>query len=171
MAVDIPELDQPGKKGLLRTRWFPLVITEPCSFYAILLLSASNVAALQHHEKAAYDVLQLKAHAIASINEAFSSGDKARTSDAVIGAVVKMASYEAMQGDVESYRVHMAGVKRMVDLRGGLTSLGLGGLLRRIVIWVDLNSAFLLNLPRVFPGENFAEDQDDEPNPERFIAP
>ncbi|KAF4342041.1 fungal specific transcription factor factor domain protein [Fusarium beomiforme] len=27
MAVDIPELDQPGNKGLLRTSWFPLAIS------------------------------------------------------------------------------------------------------------------------------------------------
>jgi hypothetical protein len=172
MAVDIPELDQPNHKGLLRTKWFPLVITDPSSFHAILLLSASNVAALQHDNSSAYNVLQLKASAISSINDAFSSGIGTRTSDAVIGAVAKMASYEAMQGDLESYRIHMAGVERMVDLRGGLQCLGLEGLLRRIIIWIDLNGAFLLKEPRFFPGETFAgKDEEAEPNLERFIAP
>jgi hypothetical protein len=172
MAVDIPELDQPNHKGLLRTSWFPLVITESSSFYAILLLSASNVAALRHDSSSAYNVLQLKASAIGSINNAFASGISTRTSDAMIGAVAKMASYEAMQGDLESYRVHMTGVKRMVDLRGGLDCLGLDGLLRRIIIWIDLNSGFLIQEPRFFPGERFAlDDADVEPNPERFVAP
>ncbi|KAK0387681.1 hypothetical protein NLU13_3926 [Sarocladium strictum] len=172
MAVDIPELDQPGSRGLLRTRWFPLVTTEAASFYAILLLSASNIAALRHDNSSAYNVLQLKANAIASINDAFCSGDRTRVSDAMIGAVAKMASYEAMQGDIESYRVHMAGVKRMVDLRGGLETLGLGGLLRRIIVWIDLNGAFLTKEQRFFPGQTFGgEDGEVEPNPERFIAP
>lgn len=170
MAVDIPELDGPRDRGLLRTSWFPLCNSNLALFQAILLLSASNSASLGHTTDAGCRVLALKAQAIRSINTAFSQ-DALRTTDALIGAVAKMASYEAMQGDRESYLVHMQGVRRMVTMRGGLRYLGLGGLLRRIVVWIDLNSGFLLNTPRFFPGEGFADGDDWlEPNPERFVA-
>jgi hypothetical protein len=68
----------------------------------------------------------------------------------------------------------MEGLCRMVDMRGGLAALGLGGLLRRIIVWIDLNSSFLLDLPRYFPSHHFA-DQDEikveQPNPQGFLAP
>jgi hypothetical protein len=47
MAVDIPELDLPGNHGLLRTTWFPLVMTELALFSIIILLAASHYASLQ----------------------------------------------------------------------------------------------------------------------------
>ena len=174
MAVDIPELDGPETKGLLRTRWFPLVISELALFRCIILLAASNVASLRYTPDAGYRVLQLKANAIRAINGAFSStgsGSFEGIGDAVIGAVAKMASFEAMHGDRESFCVHMNGVRNMVRMRGGLGSLGLGGLLRRIIVWVDINSSFLLGVPRFFPGESFEDGGEFmEPNPERFIA-
>ncbi|KAL1845215.1 hypothetical protein VTK73DRAFT_862 [Phialemonium thermophilum] len=169
MALPIQELDQ-SDTGLLRSRWFPLTMTEPATFYSILLLSAANRAALQHHTGAACTVLQLKADAIAYINRAL--GDRSmQTSDAVIGAVAKMGSYEAMQGDPASYLMHMRAVQAMVAQRGGLSRLGLGGLLRRIIVWIDINSSFLLDTPRFFPNEEFAEtDGAVILNLERFIA-
>ena len=171
MAVDIPELDQPGNKGLLRTKWFPLVISDIAAFQTVLLLSASNSASVNHMPDAGCELLQMKLEAITSINNAFSNQEK-RFSDAVIGAVAKMASFEAMHGNVDSYRVHMQGLYQMVMTRGGLDALGLGGLLRRIILWIDLNSSFLLNAPRYFPGEFFDQKEEiSEPNPERFLAP
>lgn len=171
MAVDIPELDQPGNKGLLRSRWFPLVLSDAAVFQPILLLSASNAASVHRKIDKECRTLTLKFDAIQSINQTIVA-KHTHVSDAIIGAVAKMASYEAMYGNVMSYRMHMEGLKRMVEIRGGLESLGLGGLLRRIVVWIDLNSSFLLNIPRVFPGYQFVgEPEMSQPNPERFVAP
>lgn len=137
-----------------------------------MLLSASNFVSLNNLAGLADQLLQLKANAIGHINKAltsdFSSPD--RLSDGVIGAVAKMASFEAMHGDLESYAVHMEGLRRMIELRGGLLGLGLNGLLRRIVIWIDLNSSFLLNTGRVFPRHYFTVEGDAEPNPAAFTA-
>ena len=49
LAVDVPELDQPGNNGLLRSSWFPLVMTDPALFLVITLLSASHIASMQTH--------------------------------------------------------------------------------------------------------------------------
>lgn len=173
MAVDIAEIDEPGAPGLLRTKWFPMVRSEPACFEVVMLLSAFNMVSLNKHTGMASILLQLKASAIDRINDdlARGLGNSKSLCDGTIGAVAKMASFEAMHGDQRSYAVHMAGLKRMIELRGGLDCLGLDGLLRRIVIWIDVNSSFLLNTSRYFPGEHFTTSEVAiEPNPAAFIA-
>ncbi|KAH6606835.1 hypothetical protein Trco_005988 [Trichoderma cornu-damae] len=173
MAVDIPELDEPGNKGLLRSRWFRLATTEISTFQVVLLLSAGNYITVKGGIAAeqGFEMEQLRIDALKSINLAMSEQSKA-LSDSVIGAVAKMASFEAMHGDEMCFRVHMNAVRRLVAMRGGLQNLGLGGLLRRMLIWIDLNGGFLLNTPRYWPGQTFAGNEEEivEPNPERFIA-
>ncbi|KAG5987217.1 hypothetical protein E4U52_007798 [Claviceps spartinae] len=183
MARDIPELDQPGNKGLLRSRWFPLVISDAAPFRVVMLLSAANYASVHNVRGLGCHILHLKHEAIRAIDDALRHTYSANrcSDDFLIGAVAKMASYEAMHGDVASYRTHMEGLVRMLATRGGLHSLaGLGGLLRRMIVWIDLNASFLLDLPRYFPGTTFADVEPQrevvevlepmEPNPERFIA-
>lgn len=46
--------------------------------------------------------------------------DEAKISDATICTVLKLASAAQFQGDVETARQHMQGLRKMVDLRGGL---------------------------------------------------
>ncbi|KAI3581683.1 hypothetical protein IWW34DRAFT_804339 [Fusarium oxysporum f. sp. albedinis] len=170
MAVDIPELDQPGNKGLLRTSWFPLVLSQEAPFQTILLLSAANMSSVSGTSISPGYILQLRLQAISAINALMVTNDD--MSDALIGAVAKMASFEAMHGGVEAYRIHMQGLYDMVEQRHGLNVLGLNGLLRRIIIWIDINSSFLLQIPRRFPGEYFTNRGGSvEPNLERFIAP
>ena len=93
-------------------------------------------------------------------------------SDAVIGAVAKMASYEAMFGLPELYHTHMRGLQNMIKMRGGLGTLGLDGLLQRMVLWIDINSAFLLNSPAYFrptvPLAGHVALQ--QPNPSGFLG-
>ncbi|KAG5923291.1 hypothetical protein E4U61_003799 [Claviceps capensis] len=181
MARDIPELDQPGNKGLLRSRWFPLVISDAAPFRVVMLLSAANYASVHNVRGLGCHILHLKHEAIRAINDALRHSANRCSDDFLIGAVAKMASYEAMHGDVASYRTHMEGLVRMLATRGGLHSLaGLGGLLRRMIVWIDLNASFLLDLPRYFPGTTFTGVElrrevvevlePMEPNPERFIA-
>ncbi|KAL6237230.1 hypothetical protein BDW75DRAFT_228879 [Aspergillus navahoensis] len=130
MAVDIPELDQPRNRGLLRTDWFPLVMTEPSLFLVIVLLAASNYASVQTEST------YMKLHLLG-------------------------LRCEAVQ----------VGLQRAVELRGGLDALGLGGLLRRIVIWIDRNGAFLNGRPYISPGETFAPGQPlPDPNPGHFLG-
>ncbi|KAL3432436.1 hypothetical protein BDV09DRAFT_127842 [Aspergillus tetrazonus] len=171
MAVDIPELDQPGNRGLLRTDWFPLVMTEPSLFLVIVLLAASNYASVQTEPTdMKLHLLGLRCEAVQAVNKSLEL-QSSFVSDALIGAIAKMASYEAMYGNPENYAVHMRGLQRAVELRGGLDALGLGGLLRRIVIWIDRNGAFLNGSTLYFPGETFSPGQPlPEPNPGHFLG-
>lgn len=56
-----------------------------------------------------------------------------------------------MFGSLENYDIHMQGLSRVIGLRGGLTALGLNGLLHRIVVWIDRNAAFLHGSAMYFP--------------------
>ncbi|KAL7909173.1 hypothetical protein GGI35DRAFT_372830 [Trichoderma velutinum] len=172
MAVDIPELDEPGERGLLRSRWFRLATSEISTFQVVLLLSAGNYITVKDGKAsdAGFEMEQLRLDAIQSINLAM--GSERACSDSIIGAVAKMASFESMHGNESHFRLHMDAAKRLIDMRGGLHNLGLGGLLRRMLIWIDLNGGHLLNTPRWFPGQTFKGGVEEivEPNPERFIA-
>lgn len=167
MATDMPELDEPEQPGLLRKRWFPLVMSEAATFQVIVLLSASNYASLRYPHGDGPDLLLLKCRAISSINKALKAADSP-TNDELIGAVAKMASYEAMFGDVPTYEMHMAGLVKMVQLRGGLEALGLGGLLARICVWIDRNSAFLNRSPIHFV--SVSDELSAQVNPGGFLA-
>lgn len=167
MATDMPELDEPQCPGLLRTRWFPLVLSEAATFQVVVLLSASNYASLRYPSGDGPNLLHLKSRAISGINDALKATNTP-TSDQLIGAVAKMASYEAMFGDQQTYEMHMRGLLKMVQLRGGLQSLGLGGLLARICVWIDRNSAFLNNSPLHFT--SVSEELSAQVNPSGFLA-
>ncbi|KAL4920582.1 hypothetical protein BDW62DRAFT_198884 [Aspergillus aurantiobrunneus] len=171
MAVDIPELDQPGNRGLLRTDWFPLTMSEPSLFLVIMLLAASHHASVQTGStEMKMQLLSLRCEAIQAVNRSLER-ESSGVSDALIGAIAKMASYEAMYGNRCNYKIHMQGLQRAVELRGGLFALGLGGLLRRIVIWIDRNGSFLTGSALYFPDEAFAPGQPlPLPNPGHFLA-
>ncbi|KAJ5286659.1 hypothetical protein N7478_002345 [Penicillium angulare] len=168
MAVDIPELDQPGNRGLLRTSWFPLVMTEPALFSVIMLLAASHYASLQEKPSTMkMNLLGLRSEAIISINNCLEHHHGPDfIHDALIGAIAKMASYEAMFGSLENYNIHMQGLERIIGMRGGLNALGLNGLLHRIVVWIDRNAAFLHGSAMYFPHATFVS----APNPGHFLG-
>lgn len=171
MAVDIPELDQPGSRGLLRTRWFPLVMTEPSLFLVIMLIAASHYASVQHNTtELRLNLLSMRGEAVQAINQSLAK-QHGTINDALVGAIAKMASYEAMFGNVDTYGVHMQGLHQIVNIRGGLDGLGLGGLLRRIVVWIDRNGAFLNGSTLYFPGATFVHGQPlPDPNPGHFLG-
>jgi len=132
-----------------------MVITETALLNIILLTAAfhyaSSVAVIPRAKTSLY---YLKHEAITAINRLIASTNKSGgvvvVDDRTVGAVAKMASFEAMFGEREQYHTHMRALVHLVALRGGLEALGLGGLLARIVLWIDLNAAFLLNCPVYF---------------------
>ena len=82
-----------------------------------------------------------------------------------------MIADEAMFGDESIYKVHMAGLQRMVRLRGGFNDLGLDGLLGRMLIWIDNNACFLLNTPLYFASFLTEHGQPlSPPNPAKFLG-
>ena len=122
-----------------------MVITESALLNIVLLTAASHYASDRSMPNAKQFLYSLKHEAISATNRLLLHQQNASMlNDQVIGAVAKLASYEAMFGEREQYHTHMRALVRMVEMRGGLLKLGLDGLLMRMVLWIDLNSAFLL---------------------------
>ena len=204
LAVDIPELDN-NTPGLLRSRWFPMALSNRAIFNVIILTSASHYAATNGLDTGlvSRDLLHLRWRTIEAVKEAVGELESPRSSpgsekppplevgaeigtsarhfgmkschtgppiitaaephrdlipppeldtlDQVIAAVGKMASYEAMYGSPDLFHVHMNALLRMIYRRPeGLNALGLGGLLTRMVLWIDSNSSFLLGTKLYF---------------------
>ncbi|KIW19982.1 hypothetical protein PV08_00557 [Exophiala spinifera] len=146
LAVAIPEVDGEGNTALLKSRWFPMVIHSPLLFQVIVLFSASHYAAQREDMAFAPTILLLKQRALAGISAHVTALQRECTvRDELIAATAKMASYEAIWGDERAYHCHMNGVEEMLRVRGGLASLGLDGFLARLLLFIDTNSAFLLN--------------------------
>jgi hypothetical protein len=170
VAVEIPDLDSPNHRGLLRRRWFPLAMEEPSTMYAVLLMAASHYCAVNPQSASLIDLLYLKSRALTEINAALRNPKRA-TSDAVIGAVMKMAAYEAVFGDSAVFSAHMRGLSLMLNMRGGLGTLGLDGLLERMVVWIDLNAHFVCGLTKMFGNDAFPTVVEFEaPDPYHFAG-
>ena len=153
VAVEIPDIDGPNERGLLRRIWFPLAMTEAATMYAVLLMAASHYCIVNPSRAALIDLLHLKARALSEINAALADPKRAIT-DSMIGAVMKMAAYEAIFGDSAVFNAHMRGLQMMLKIRGGLSTLGLNGLLERMLVWIDLNAAHLTGMPLMMGGED-----------------
>ena len=127
-------------------------MTEAATMYAVLLMAASHYSIVNPSKAALVDLLHLKARALSEINAALANPKTAIT-DSMIGAVMKMAAYEAIFGDSAVFNAHMRGLQMMLKIRGGLSTLGLDGFLERMLVWIDLNAAHLTGMPLMIGGE------------------
>lgn len=161
MAIDLPNTDS-SSRDFIRTHFLSLVFSDPASLHALVLVSAAHLAKLHGDQEHNIDMLQLRGMAIQQVNGALTehnSGGRA-TSDQLIVAVSKMATYELLFGQRETFHTHMTGLQRMVSLRGGLPALGLGGFLERMLLWIDANAAVITGATDLyFPAAAYATSQ------------
>ncbi|KIH91143.1 hypothetical protein SPBR_01605 [Sporothrix brasiliensis 5110] len=87
---------------------------------------------------------------IAAINESISEAPGC-VSDSTIATVACLANIDNLNGISSNAAVHTSGLIRMVELRGGLSNLGMRGILRRMVLWSDLLASSRLGRPPRFP--------------------
>ncbi|EPE26345.1 hypothetical protein GLAREA_02257 [Glarea lozoyensis ATCC 20868] len=146
---NIPDLEQERNYDTLRNVWFPLALEDPAAFQVVILFSARHQASVASSPNMVPNQLVLKQKAITAINEGIRDINRS-SKDALIGAVAKMAFYESMFGDLEAFDVHMLGLKRMIDMRGGLLSLGSTGFLARMILWIDIRASEIHRRSRCF---------------------
>lgn len=170
MTIDIPGMDEVETRDLLRSRFFPFIMTDPALLHAVMLMAASHYTSAYGSRSHPIDLLQLRGMAIREINQ--SLADPVRgTCDQLIAAVANMASHEALFGDRRVFHTHMTGLLRMVSLRGGLHNLGLRGLLERILLWVDANASHITGSHIYFDRHAFPTTAvHPRPNPTRFAG-
>ena len=147
MQIGAPRNLGPETMRSLRTQFFSLVVTDRAALHAMMLIAASCFVRERNPKPHIEDLLQLRHAAIQETSSALAEEGRC-TSDALIAAVVSMASYEASFGDHHICEVHMKGLVAMVESRGGLSALGLDGLLENHITWTDWhNSSVTGKLP------------------------
>lgn len=163
LALPVSELDGPTETGLLRTHWFPMAMMSRATMYSLLLMAASHYHSLSgspqfesRDEGRKSFVLHpqviftLKARALDEINRCLRSDDlQLAVGDTTIGAVAKLAAFEAVFGDENAYRQHMSGLMRMLQIRKSVGDL-LGPVdqfLLKLVGWIDVNAAYFTGAP------------------------
>jgi hypothetical protein len=57
------------------------------------------------------------------VNERMTRGETDATSDGTIAVIVIMSKYALAAGNAQQGLVHLGGLQRMVELRGGMTTL------------------------------------------------
>lgn len=95
-------------------------------------------------------IFTLKARVLEEVNRCLRSDDvHIAVGDTTVGAVAKLAAFEAVFGDEDAYRQHMVGLRRMLQMRRALGSeLGpIDAFLTRLVTWIDVNAAHFTGRP------------------------
>ncbi|CAK3845515.1 Hypothetical predicted protein [Lecanosticta acicola] len=172
MSIDLPETDRASRE-LLRTSFMDVVLSDRASVHALLLVAGAHWNKVRPQQQHRINLLQLRGMAIQEINQALGdhrNGGRA-TSDQLLAAVGKMATYELLFGQRETFHTHMTGLQRMVSLRGGLQALGLHGLLERILLWIDSNAMVITKTSSLyFPPAAFSSTSGHpQPNQRLFL--
>ncbi|KAH8801376.1 fungal-specific transcription factor domain-containing protein [Xylogone sp. PMI_703] len=125
---------------------------DPAWLYMMLSFSASRIE--QNIKSNNCESLYFLSKTISALNDSLSVLTK-QTNASTIATVACLANIENLNGSSASARIHMEGLKRIVELKGGLNNLGLEGILRRMVLWSDLlESATFYHAP-IFPLQTF----------------
>ena len=172
MSIDLPETDRASRE-LLRTTFMDLILSDRASLHSLLLVAGAHWNKVRPQHQHRINLLQLRGMAIQEINRALidhRTGGRA-TSDQTLAAVGKMATYELLFGQRETFHTHMTGLQRMVSLRGGLQALGLNGLLERILLWIDSNAMAITHASSLyFPPAAFSSTLGHpRPNQRQFL--
>ncbi|OKL63172.1 hypothetical protein UA08_01234 [Talaromyces atroroseus] len=87
---------------------------------------------------------------ISAVNESIARSPNA-IHDSTVATVACLANIENLCGIASHAAVHIQGLQRMVELRGGPDHLGMRGVLRRLVLWSDLLNSSSSERPVRFP--------------------
>ncbi|KUJ17475.1 uncharacterized protein LY89DRAFT_54360 [Mollisia scopiformis] len=115
-----------------------------------MALSYSATRFQQQRGKNATESVYYLMKSISAVKEDLASSSK-QVSDSTIATVASLANIENLDGNPQSAILHLNGMKQMVDMRGGLDSLGMRGILKRVVLWADLCGAARLQTNPRFP--------------------
>jgi len=170
MTFTKENIDVEGELGLgsLRRYWVPLVLSDAVTLYAVLLLSSSHLRMQKDMESCTSEMIDLRGLALRTVNEQVQSKTK-RNEDAVFAAILTLAVYEVLFGDLAAYSTHMTGLQNLAQLRGGLDNLGLSGLMCRMLLYVDSNGSAISGQALHFPKYLYPiQYLHPEPNPSLF---
>ncbi|KAM3080748.1 hypothetical protein ACMFMG_005678 [Clarireedia jacksonii] len=131
----------------MRHAFFALSIHDDALFYTYL----SHYAASYHSHFRTGSSLEsvfYRSRAIELVNARLMTQD---LNEGTVAAVANMAIYDSSNGSKESMKVHLQGLRKMVELRGGLQEGGFSQHIQRLIAWTDINTANILSEKPHFP--------------------
>ena len=135
-------------------RFYEFVFTDPVLLTVALLITIRyrlECLGYRNRAKDFMQVLQLEDFLIKRVNAALKQPGRA-VSDPMLVAVALCAAYEVKNGNPSAYHIHMKGLLRMIDLRGGLAKIGEEDpYLERLLIWHDVNTSRLSGMKAISP--------------------
>lgn len=100
--------------------WVPLALTDPALLSSILF-SSQQFEAKMNGRKERPSAINHMMQAIRALNQRLQDPLR-EISDSTIAAVAGLALTEQSSGRQENWRVHMRGIERMVEMRGGMST-------------------------------------------------
>ncbi|CAI6278484.1 unnamed protein product [Periconia digitata] len=144
MAPAAIAIDVRGKSDLMRIAWFGTAMGHRGFMHSLLCTAALHqyFCGIGSFETILYHRMM----AVTAINSALSSLDfEEGISDANIGAVFNLLTIEESlkhiernhreDGQTDQRRVHYDGLRRMIQLRGGLLAIGSNRILQAFILW------------------------------------
>ncbi|TID03948.1 hypothetical protein CH35J_003092 [Colletotrichum higginsianum] len=102
----------------MKTVWFDYLLNDKAYFHVSLSMTATCLDFFEYKDHESPQAIAHMTTAFALVNQKLSGLES--LSDATIALVSMLSCQESIRGDLEKYKIHLAGLDRMVQLRGGL---------------------------------------------------
>lgn len=133
-----------------RNTWWPFISQDATLLHATMASVALYGDLTNEPVSSRIEALRHKNEAIKGINAKLNSHAEG-ISDALVGAVAIIASFENLYGAYDTAQLHISALKRMVHSRGGLPAFAHNDGLYRGITWVDFHSSSAFRTPPTFP--------------------
>ena len=146
MAPGVIAVDFRHRSTLMRSEWFGTALSNAGFMHSLLCTAALHLYSVGRGS--IETILYHRAQAIASVNAAISHPDASvGISDANIGAVFNLLTVEEGlllpifeqaridEDQVNQRVIHMNGLRKMVQLRGGLMAINSNRVLQAFMLW------------------------------------
>ncbi|KAH8801378.1 hypothetical protein F5884DRAFT_806433 [Xylogone sp. PMI_703] len=143
-------LDKNHRQTPFKTYWLPACMVHPMLYHASVFVCAASLETLTQTPLSATSYGH-RGKAIQLVNEGLSDPIQ-RKSDEIIAAIITLANFECVIGNISALQSHLDGLVQLAKLRGGLHQLGMGGLLNRLIklylIFLDIYAPLYKRVPR-----------------------
>lgn len=146
MAPGIIAVDIRNRSTLMKSDWFGTAMSDTGFMHSLLCTAALHLYIVGRGS--IETILHHRAHAIAAVNSAISNPDsQISISDANIGAVFNLLTVEESlvlsffdqerlnENHSDQRAIHLKGLRRMVQLRGGLKAMRSNRILQAFILW------------------------------------
>ena len=133
---------------------FQYAVQHPVMFEAIIALAQANSTVNRWTDQTG-DRLTLYHYgqAIARLRQAISSAQESME-DAVLFAIMALMGVNYLLNDLRAFQANLLGLRRLVDLRGGVDALGWPALLKPGLVALESFWAYLSQQPHLLQGQS-----------------